>query len=59
MTPCIPPPPPSRDTAPSPPPESGEWVIPYHRRLQLLSDWSEAEHDTTPSPAPMETTDHG
>lgn len=51
MIPCIPPPPPARDTAPSPPP-SGEWVIPYHRRLQLLSDWSEAEHDTTPSPAP-------
>jgi hypothetical protein len=51
VTPCIPPPPPSRDTAPSPPP-SGEWVIPYHRRLQLLSEWHEAEHDTTPSPAP-------
>lgn len=51
MTPCIPPPPPSRDTAPSPPP-SGEWAISPARRAALLSEWREAEHDTTPSPAP-------
>lgn len=56
MIPCIPPPPPSRDTSPCPPPESGEWAISPARRAALLSEWREAErHDTTPSPAPMET----
>lgn len=53
MRPCIPPPPPARDTERCAPPESGEWAIPPQRRAQLLADWREAErHDTTPSPAP-------
>jgi hypothetical protein len=43
MRPCIPPPPPARDTAPCAPPESGEWVISPARRAQLTAEWQEAE----------------
>lgn len=52
MRPCIPPPPPARDTERCAPPESGQWVIPPRRSAALLADWSEAERDTTPAPAP-------
>jgi hypothetical protein len=52
VRPCIPPPPPSRDTVPCAPPESGEWVISPTRRAQILNEWRTAEHDTDLTPPP-------
>jgi hypothetical protein len=52
MRPCIPPPPPARDTAPCAPPESGEWVISPRRSAAILHEWRTAEHDTDLTPPP-------
>ena len=57
MRPCIPPPPPARDTPPCAPTESGEWVISPTRRAAILNEWRTAEHDTDLTPPP-EAHDH-